>query len=119
MSFEEIDARWLVVAGMSDGRTMIVGSYQEADNPAYLYTVLVGKDGKVAKVARGPAADPAATLPVRVRLPDGQGWVVAAEGHQLSSRTDGAWSPPVADAALVPDATTQVRVDDRPVTLPR
>lgn len=116
---EELGAHWQVVAGMADGRTMIVGPYQELDNPAYLFTVLVRAGGAVEKVARGPAVDPDAVLPVRVRLPGGQGWVVAAQGHQLTHRTGGAWSAPVADAALVPDATTQVRVDGQAVDLPR
>jgi len=118
-SFEDTAGRWLVVAGMADGRTMIVGSYQELDNPAYLFTVLVRADGSVEKVTRGPVADPDAVLPVGVRLPDGQGWVVAAVGHQLRHNAGGAWSAPVADAALVPDASTDVRVDGQDVTLPR
>jgi hypothetical protein len=114
-SFEEAAAQWLVVAGLADGRTMIVGSYQEADNPEYLYSGLVRADGSVEKVTRGPQAKPVGALPVRLRLPGGQGWVVAAMSHQLSHRTDGAWSTPVTDAALLPDAATQVRVDGQTV----
>jgi hypothetical protein len=118
-SFEEAASQWLVIAGLADGRTMIVGAYEEGDNPEYLYLVLVRADGSVEKVTRGPQAKPVGALPVRVRLPGGQGWVVAAMSHQLSYRTDGAWSTPVTSAALLPDATTQVRVDGQTVELPR
>lgn len=58
-------------------------------------------------------------LPVRYRLPDGQGWLVAAYGKALSYRTDGDWHDVGRDAALLPDNATQVRVGDQVVDLPR
>ncbi|WP_162788463.1 hypothetical protein [Amycolatopsis albispora] len=54
--------------------------------------------------------DPAAALPVRLRLPDGQGWVVAAKGARLDYRTGEAREGDFADAALIPDAATQVQI---------
>jgi hypothetical protein len=51
-------------------------------------------------------------LPVRLRVPDGQGWVVAHYGAQLQYRAsaDGAWQDAGSDAALLPDNAAQVQV---------
>ncbi|MPZ85499.1 MAG: hypothetical protein GEV28_36015 [Actinophytocola sp.] len=117
-SFEEVEGQWLVVAGLANKKTMIVGSYQEVNNPAYFFYVLVRSDGSVESVTRGPQVDPSALLPVVLHLPGGDGWVVAANVQQLSHRSGGAWSTPVADADLVPADATQVRVGDQVVDLP-
>jgi hypothetical protein len=69
--------------------------------------------------------DLAAVLPVQVRLPDGRGVVVAAQGAALRYRAGGGtWLPVRGDAALLPDAATEVEVTPpggRPgtVVLPR
>lgn len=50
-------------------------------------------------------------LPIQVRLPDGQGIVIAAEGAELCYRVrTGAWLPVGPDVALVPAAATQAQV---------
>lgn len=55
--------------------------------------------------------DLAARLPVQVRLPGGRGVVVAAEGAALRYRAGGgSWLPVRGDAALLPDAATEVEV---------
>jgi len=119
-SYEPIAAQWLVVAGLGDERVAIIGTYQEMDNPAYLFQVLVRPDGTVLEVKRGAPVVPSATLPIAVRMSNGAGWVVAARGEQLSHRTgSGAWSPPLPDAGLAPDGATQVRVGDQVVNLPK
>ncbi|MEK8105276.1 hypothetical protein NKG94_08965 [Micromonospora sp. M12] len=53
------------------------------------------------------------TLPVRLRLPDDQGFLVAAEGSALSYRVgDGQWQDAGRDAALLPATATDVQVTD-------
>lgn len=70
-------------------------------------------------VDAGPV-DRNAVLPVRFRIPDGGGWVVAHRGTNLSYRTtpDGRWQDTGDDAAWLPDNATQVKVGDQVVTLP-
>ena len=59
------------------------------------------------------AADWSAPLPVRLRLPDNQGVLVAAEGSALSYRVgDGQWQDAGRNAALLPATATDVRVTD-------
>ncbi|MBN6038734.1 hypothetical protein [Amycolatopsis sp. 195334CR] len=102
---------WLVVAGLGDGRTALVGEHAHAgSNPSRVYAVLQRADGSVETALAGDPVDPAATLPVRFRLPDGQGWVVAAKGAQLSYRTGETWEGNFTDAALLPDTAVQVQV---------
>ncbi|QFU91392.1 hypothetical protein YIM_31130 [Amycolatopsis sp. YIM 10] len=102
---------WLVVAGLGDGRTALVGEHGHVgSNPSRLYAVIQRVDGSVETVLPGDPVDPAAALPVRLRLPDGQGWVVAAKGAQLSYRTGDNWEGNFTDAALIPDTAVQVQV---------
>ena len=55
--------------------------------------------------------DLAARLPIQVRLPGSRGIVVAAEGATLRYRAGGgSWLPVRGDAALLPDAATEVEV---------
>ncbi|TDV53997.1 hypothetical protein [Actinophytocola oryzae] len=59
-----------------------------------------------------------AVLPVRYRLPDGGGWVVARKGQPLSYRTQGGqWHDAGRDAALLPDDAVEVKVGEDVVTL--
>lgn len=104
--------RWEVVAGLPDGRTALLSEvYQESD-PPLLFAVLVGAAGGVEMVIPAGAADRYPLAPVVVRLPDGQGWLVAAYGSALAYRTGaaGAWVEAGRDAALLPEAATWVRV---------
>jgi len=103
---------WFVLAGLPDNRTAIVGETQEDSQESRLYTVLLKSDGSVERVLSGGVARFSAALPVVVRLPDGAGWVVAAYQWSLEFRTAAGpdWQPAGTNAALLPDAATQVRV---------
>ena len=104
---------WSIVAGLADGTTAIVSEIATSDQPSRLYAVILGADAAVQRVHPGGTIDIRATLPVRIRLPDGQGWVVADYGYGLAYRTGAAtqWVDAGRDAALLPDSTLQVRVD--------
>ncbi len=80
-----------------------------------LFALLFRADGTLDRVQRGPAVDFGSPLPVRVRLPDGQGWVVASSQYLgIAYRTSdpGDWQEAQtgSQAALLPDAAVQVRV---------
>lgn len=109
---------WHIRAGLPDGRVAVVGDNQTGGTPCRFYAVLVSPDG-AKTVVQGDDVDANAVLPVKFRLTDGQGWVVAAKGQSLSHRTDGDWSAPAQDAALIPDAATQVKIGETVVDLPR
>ncbi|MEH1124385.1 hypothetical protein [Micromonospora sp. CPCC 206061] len=102
--------RWEVVAGLPDGRTALLSEIFGASDPALVFAVLLDATGAVDAVIPGGAADRDAPVPVRVRLPDGQGWIVAAYGSSLAYRTaGGAWVEVGQDAALLPDTAAEVR----------
>jgi hypothetical protein len=103
---------WSVVAGLADGRIAIVGEYAEDDHPSRVYAVLLNRDGSFKGAVAGDQVDPSAMLPVRLRLPDGQGWIVASYGGKLTYRVgaDGQWQDAGFNAALLPDGATQVGV---------
>jgi hypothetical protein len=63
-------------------------------------------------VIAGDKPDKAATLPVKVHLPDGQGWVVADAGATLTFRTsaNGEWQDAGKNSAILPEGTLQVQV---------
>jgi hypothetical protein len=63
------------------------------------------------QVAHGGPIDSEAALPVTVRLPGGDGWVVARLKATLRWRSDtGPWRLAGQDAALIPATATQVEV---------
>ncbi|OLF18677.1 hypothetical protein [Actinophytocola xanthii] len=118
-SYTDDSPDWTVVAGMADGRTVVLGEWQELDNPAQLYAVLLDREGRVRSVEHVAAADRNNPLPVVYRLPDEQGTVVAAFGEQLSWRgsPSSPWSEPVDDVALLPPDATEVQVGSQVVEL--
>jgi hypothetical protein len=117
---------WNVLAGLPDGRTAIVSELMQGQHPSRLYAVLLDRAGEVQAVQAGDVVDTKAVLPVAMRMPDGQGWVVAAYGSHLRYRTanGGQWVDGGDNAALLPDRAADVQVN-RPgqgpavVTLPR
>lgn len=112
--------KWTVVAGTPDGRTVILGEWQELDHPSFLYAVTVAEDGRtVLDVDRGSAVDPEHPV-VLYRLPDAAGHVAAAQGRSLRYEPSpgAAWTAPVADAVLVPPDAVRLRVDEQVVGLP-
>jgi hypothetical protein len=104
---------WCVVAGLPDGNVALVSEVQQDDRPSRVYAVITDRAGTVLAVRPGNVVDLTAALPVVVRLPDGQGWVVASYGRQLAYRSAGGdWTPAGAHAALLPDVAAEVRVTD-------
>jgi hypothetical protein len=96
---------WIAYGKTTDGSQLAVGEFALDSDPTRVYAVLKNRAGKTA-VVPGGIPDRTASLPVSIRLPDGQGWAVANKGAQLSYRFDGgSWSRPRANALLVPDGT--------------
>jgi len=110
---------WYVIAGLSDGRTALVGEIQDGTRDSRLYAVLLAPDGKPDDVVSGGDIDPTSALPVALRLPDAQGWIAAVYGAAIQYRTsaDGAWQPGGDNAALLPSDATHAQVS-RPDSKP-
>jgi hypothetical protein len=92
-----------------DGRRLYVTTLQFDDDPTRVIALLARGDTPFRPVASG-FVDWTEPLPVRLRLPDGQGTLVAAEGSALSYRAGGGWRDAGRHAALVPAGASQVRV---------
>lgn len=93
-----------------DGRRLYVTTLQFDDDRARAIALLARGDTMFEAVASMFVnwSDP---LPVRLRLPAGQGTVVAAEGSSLSYRSGPTgWRDAGRDAALLPATATHVRV---------
>lgn len=102
-AFLEGFSSWFVAGTLPDGRHLVVGEHSLDSDPAHLYAALSGPAGTAFVV--GGAIDPTATIPVAIRLPDHQGWVLASHGHTLRWRLPGqSWSQPTANAVLTEDA---------------
>ncbi|BCL13099.1 hypothetical protein [Micromonospora sagamiensis] len=101
---------WIAVGRAPSGEIIVAGDLRMGTDPVRTL-VRLHRPGKAPLVVVGPVVDPAAYLPVVVRLPDGRGWLVAQPGATLSwSDGRGEWQPAGRDAALLPAGTTQVRV---------
>lgn len=107
------DDFWYAYGATPDGRRLVATDLAAIGDQTRAYVALVGADGRSTVVDGGPvtAAD---RVPVRVRLPDGQGRLLAALGRTFTWTAGGrvASSP---DAALVPVGATDVRADGVPV----
>ncbi|WP_086828386.1 hypothetical protein [Allokutzneria sp. NRRL B-24872] len=100
---------WDITAALPDGRTVIV-SERVIGNDIRSYAALFRVD-RAERVVRGSKIDRGAALPVVVRLPDAQGWIVAHQGAALRWRSaGGAWNAVPGDAALLPDLADTVEV---------
>ncbi|MEO3930858.1 hypothetical protein ABGB07_44500 [Micromonosporaceae bacterium B7E4] len=101
----------LTVYGVTpDGRLLLLQTVQYDDHPARVVALLGPAGSPLRPVASG-IADWSAVLPVRVRLPDGQGTVVAAEGAAFGYRvTELGWRDAGRDAALLPTEAVELRV---------
>jgi hypothetical protein len=97
---------WMVTTTLANGTPVWVTEYQEGSGPSRLAAVIGDK------AFDGGEIDATAVLPVRLRLPGGEGWVVARHGAGLRYRTgaEQPWQSAGADAAHLPDAATQVEV---------
>lgn len=94
---------WHAYAKTSNGDRVVVGEYGLDRDPSRIFAHITSPDGKT-KTIGGGIPQREAALPVAIRLPDGQGWLVVNHGAQLSySEEDGSWSSPMPNALLVPD----------------
>ncbi|KAB1927269.1 hypothetical protein F8280_07825 [Micromonospora noduli] len=101
-----------VYGATPDGRRLLVETVQYDDDPSRVIALLARKYLPFEAVG-STTADWSAPLPVRLRLPDNQGILVAAEGSALSYRIgDGQWQDAGRNAALLPPTATDVRVTD-------
>ncbi|WP_430502135.1 hypothetical protein ACQRWP_11025 [Micromonospora trifolii] len=104
--------RLVVYGATPGGRRLLVETIQYDDDPSRVIALLARKYLPFEAVA-STTADWSAPLPVRLRLPDDQGVLVAAEGSALSYRVgDGQWQDAGRNAALLPATATDVRVTD-------
>ncbi|NES30612.1 hypothetical protein GCE86_22620 [Micromonospora terminaliae] len=101
-----------VYGATPDGRLLLVETIQYDDDPARVIALLAPRYLAFKAVA-STFADWRSPLPVRLRLPDNQGVLVAAEGAALSYRIGkGQWQEAGRNAALLPADATDVRVTD-------
>ncbi|WP_405062853.1 hypothetical protein OG474_14780 [Kribbella sp. NBC_01505] len=98
------DSIWLGYGVTANGSSIYLGEQQIDNDLTRTYAVLKPKNGKARIVPGGVPDRTSGDLPVRIKLPDKQGWAVAAQGATLSYRFgDGAWSTDSRNALLVPD----------------
>jgi len=96
---------WYIRGATADGRQFVAQTLTSTDDRIRLFLSLGTPDPLLVGF---PA--PAAPLPVRVRLPDGQGVVVAGAGKLRYRVSRGDWLPVTGYAALLPAAATEVEV---------
>jgi len=106
---------WCITGTTPDGSTVSATTIQygqfrsPAAFPAHFVAVLTG-NGKAVRVTGGPVADPK-HLPWSIRLPDGQGWLVADLNATLRYRIgSGGWLGTAHSVALFPSQATEIQV---------
>ncbi|MFD0745851.1 hypothetical protein ACFQ1L_31490 [Phytohabitans flavus] len=101
----------LTVRGATpDGRRLLVETIQFDDDPTRVVAMLARGEAEYQAVASG-SVDWTAILPVRIRLPDAQGTLVAAPRAALQHRAGGGrWHDAGRNAALLPATATEVRI---------
>jgi hypothetical protein len=102
---------WSITAGLGNDRTVLVGENRDSSHPVGLYAVVVGQGDVVERIVRAEIYSSSA-LPVNIRLPGYDGWIVAAQGATLTYLMPPGFPPGLttADAALVPSNATAVEV---------
>ncbi|HEX6356326.1 hypothetical protein [Actinophytocola sp.] len=110
---------WAIFAGLDDGRTVVLEETQSPTGTPQLIAFLLTSDGVNLSSADGGPVDRNAVLPVKFRIPEGGGWIVAQQGQTLSYRTspNGQWQDAGKDAALLPDNAVEVKVGEEIVQL--
>jgi hypothetical protein len=104
---------WIIRATTPDGRRVSLRTPSAYDSKLRILVVL-GRRGGPARVLYAGQLDPAAPLPIAVRLPDDQGVLVAGEDVALRYRgVRGDWLRVKGDAALLPAAAARVQVTTR------
>lgn len=101
-----------VIADLPGGRSVVGVEHVPGHTGSRLYLAYRDAAGKVTKWAYGGPLHAQDPLPVKVKLENGQGTLVAAHGTNLRYRTttDGPWIDAGKDAALLPANATQVKV---------
>lgn len=101
-----------VIADLPGGGSVVGVEYVPNHTGSRLYLGYRDATGKVTKWAYGGQLHAQEPLPVKVKLENGQGTLVAAHGANLRYRTttDGPWTDAGKDAALLPANATQVEV---------
>ena len=117
---DSVVSLWTIAVGLPDGRVIVLKESQEgAAKPRLI--AKVAAEGEATEPVRfdGGRVDRDAILPIRFRIPDDGGWVVADKGKELSYRTspDEEWQPVGRDVALLPPNATEVLVGDHFVRL--
>ncbi|MFD9737785.1 hypothetical protein [Umezawaea sp. NPDC059074] len=104
-----------------DGTGLVVGEWLQGTEPRTAYAVLFRPDGMPDRAIRGPVVDSASPVPVRLRLPDGHGWVIASDESGIRYRTSDTadWQGSFDYAAVIPDAAVAVEVAGQVVPLTR
>lgn len=93
-----------------DGRRLLVDTIQFDDDPTRVVAMLARGEAEYQAVASS-FVDWKVILPVRLRLPAGQGTLVAAPHAALQHRAGGGrWHDAGRNAALLPATATEVRV---------
>jgi hypothetical protein len=104
------DPEWFITTDTPDGRLLAVQTLQYGHGPRRIIYGL-GPQGSVLTPTFGGTVEPGGPLDVRLRLPAGQGVLVAAKGATLRHRSGkAAWQAVPGDTALLPAATTGVEV---------
>ncbi|MCO1579978.1 hypothetical protein M8C13_29920 [Crossiella sp. SN42] len=102
--------QWELMAGLAGDRSLYLTEIADG-GPTRLYGVVFRPDRSVETVRFGGHGEPSA-LPVRLRLPGDEGWVVAKRHAGLRWRTgpDAAWQAGGRDAAVLPGNAREVEV---------
>jgi hypothetical protein len=118
----DYEGQWGILAALPDGRQVALREQQSRDGGPQLVGMIqkdVGGGESIGTVIHGGAIDRNAVLPVKYRVPEGGGWIVAQRGQTLSYRTtpEGQWQDAGKDSALLPDNAVEVKVGDQVVQL--
>jgi hypothetical protein len=101
---------WAACGTTPNGSEVIVSDAQLIGDPAFVWYSLRSPAGVVRYRYVGPV-DTSAPLPVKIALPQGQGYVVAREGALLRYRIGaGPWQAERHNAMLLPSQATAVQV---------
>ena len=118
--YDSFTSLWTIAARLPDGRVVILKETQnDSAQPRLIAEIAANADTVNTVRVDGGTVDADAVLPVRFRIPDGGGWIVADKGKELSYRTapGAAWQKVGRDAALLPENATEVLVGDHFVRL--
>ncbi|WHT18301.1 sigma factor [Crossiella sp. CA-258035] len=102
--------RWELLAGLSGNRSLYVTEIADG-GPTRIYGVVVRPDGSVETVRYGGPGRLSA-LPVQLRLPGEEGWLVAQQHAELRWRTgpDVPWQAAGQEVAVLPGNAREVEV---------